>query len=154
VKKLLARLGLGDRDRLIALHRRLGLATLVIPVILLAVIVAGVVASAPPTPVAPPEGDGLFGLDEEKRREIFTRITQHEHFARSMAEEQFPDDAWSQSDAYFGHMRDLVVHLAFVHDLHTSQIFLVFDEGIRKHWPDDGGNPLPASTEPLRPRIR
>jgi hypothetical protein len=154
VKKLLDRLGLGDVDRLALLHRRLGIATLVLPAILLAIIVAGVVRSAPPTPVPPPEGDRLFGLEEEERREIFTRITRHEHFSRSMAKEQFPGDSWSQSDAYFGHMRDLVVHLARIHDLHTSQIFLVFDEGIRLHWPDDRGNPLPATTVPLRPRTR
>ncbi len=154
MKKILDRLGLGDGDRLVALHRRLGTATLVLPLVLLAIIVAGVVSSAPPAAVPPPDGDRLFGIDEERRREIFTRITRHEHFARSMAAEQFPHHAWSRSDAYFGHMRDLVVHLALIHDLHASQIFLVFDEGIRNHWPDDRGNPLPASTTPLRPRIR
>ena len=154
MKDLLARLGRGDADRLLVLHRRLALATLVLPAVLLVVLVVGVVRSAPPVPVPPPEGDGRFGLEEERRREIFTRITRHEHFSRSMAKEQFPGHARSQSDAYFGHMRDLVVHLARKHGLHTSQIFLVFDEGIREHWPDDRGNPLTATTEPLRPRTR
>ena len=154
MKNLLSRLGLDDRDRLVSYHRLLSLSTLVLPLVLLAIIVAGVVSSAPPDRVPPPDGDGLFGLSEERRREIFTRITRHEHFSRSMAVKQFPGDAWSQSDAYFGHMRDLVVHLAIIHDLHTSQIFLVFDEGIRKRWPDDQGKPLPATTEPLQPRTR
>lgn len=154
MKNLLDRLGLGDVDRLLALHRRLGAATLVLPAVLLVIIVAGVVSSTPRTALPPPDGDRLFGIEEQNRREIFTRITRHEHFSRSMAAEQFPDHEWSRSDAYFAHMRDLIVHLALIHDLHASQIFLVFDEGIRKHWPDDRGNPLPASTTPLRPRTR
>jgi hypothetical protein len=154
VKELLDRLGLGEGDRLVLLHRRLGIATLVLPAILLVGIVVGVVRAAPPTPVPPADGDSRFGLEEEERREIYTAITRHEHFSRSMAKEQFPGHAWSQSDAYFGHMRDLVVHLARTRGLHPSQIFLVFDEGIRLHWPDDRGNPLPATTVPLRPRTR
>lgn len=154
MRKILEMLDLSDPEGWLRLHRRLGLATLVLPLVLVVLVIVQVLSASRPHPVPPDRPGERFGLDDRARREIFSSFAEHEDTWRTQARIQFPDHEWSQSDSYFCHVKDHAVHYSFVHDLHYSQVFLIYDEGIHEHWPGKDGEPLPASTKPLEPRTK
>ena len=62
--------------------------------------------------------------------------------------------AWSESDDLHLRISKDVRRVARRFDLSNSEVYLIFDQGVREGWPDPEGVALPASVPPLEPRIR
>jgi hypothetical protein len=109
-------------------------------------------ASLPPIPYGATAA--RFGVPEAERRAIWLELTKHEPQWRQEAARKFPGDAWSQQDDYSSYVVHHVLELASAHRLHYSVVYMILDEGIRRHWPGPDGKPLVAVPVPLRPRIQ
>jgi hypothetical protein len=108
---------------------------------------------APPVPSIPPDHDGeRFGVSEEQRRAIFLKIADIDDGAVAMSQAKFPGMAWSQGDDQAAYERNAARQYAAQFHLNLAQIYLIIDEGIRKHWPASDGQPLRATITPLDPR--
>jgi len=134
------------------IHRLLGAATFVLPLALSVLIVREVMLDPPPGAIDPPTETTRFGLNLKQRRVIFEKFARPERRWRREARMEFPDHEWSRSDHYFKLVRERASRLARVHKVHYSVIYMIYDEGIRRRWPDRRGAPLPASVPPLDPR--
>jgi hypothetical protein len=132
--------------------RLLGVATFVLPLVLSVLVVREVLTDPPPGAVEQPTETSRHGLSLRQRKEIFGKLAKMERRWRREARMEFPDHEWSRSDHYFKLVRERASHLSRVHGVHYSVIYLIYDEGIRRRWPDGRGEPLPASVPPLDPR--
>lgn len=142
-------------------NRRQLVVALVVRVTLVALSIAVVVAvthpvwSTAPVPPVPGDaaGDVRFGLPVAERRAIFTRVVRGEPGYRRLAESRFAPHAFSvNDDRAWGEMHDARALDRERDDLTLSQIYLILDEGIRRHWPGPDGQPLRATVPPLDPR--
>lgn len=105
----------------------------------------------PPLPGTGTEGT-RFGLSLDKRHAIFSQIAATEAYSRRMGTQGFPTQPWSAEDHRCAYERDAVRGTAARFGLDLSTTYLIFDEGIRSHWPGPDGTPLVATTVPLDPR--
>ena len=109
-----------------------------------------------PRPPRPLPGEGTegsrFGLTLERRHAIFTQLAATEAYSRRMGTQGFPNDIWSAEDHRCAYERDAVRGTAARNAIDLSTAYLIFDEGIRSHWPGPDGKPLVATTIPLVPR--
>lgn len=111
------------------------------------------VTSVPgPAPV-PPSTEGVrIGLTEATPLHVFQEIARPQPEWRRRAR-RFPD-AWSRFDDYSYHVGAHIHWLAERYGLHYSQVFLIYDTGVRSGWPGANGLPMTARPVPLAPRTR
>lgn len=110
------------------------------------------------TAVKPPEpldartvgNDTRFGLTLEQRKAIYADIAGHDKEWRDLSA-RF-EDAWSQHDDYHIHVSRHIQSIAASRKLPLQVVFLIYDEGLRRHWTDAEGRWLDATWVPLRPR--
>jgi hypothetical protein len=105
----------------------------------------------PPLDVRTSAGDERFGLDLASRQAIYADIAGH-HSAWQALAARFAD-AWSQHDDYHVHLSRHVLAVASARKLPVEAVFLIYDEGLRRHWTDAAGRTLPATWVPLQPRV-
>ncbi len=106
----------------------------------------------PPPPLPAEEiDDYAFRLPEHERKQIFADIARAEQDERARAIEGKTWDGhlWSREDDRGHAERTYFRSLATKYRVSLSVIYLVMDEGIRKHWPGPDGTPLPATSPPL-----
>jgi hypothetical protein len=96
-------------------------------------------------------GDLHLEMDENTRKAIFSELAALEQKTRKDGIERntWNGHLWSREDDRGWGERMLVRSLASSHHVSVTQVYLVLDEGIRKHWPGPDGNPLPATVPPL-----
>ncbi len=94
--------------------------------------------------------DTRFGLSLDERKAIYADIAGHDKEWRELAA-RF-EDAWSQHDDYHIHVSRHIQSVAAGRKLPLQAVFLIYDEGLRRHWPDSKGVWLEATWVPLRPR--
>jgi hypothetical protein len=103
--------------------------------------------------VVPPDGDGTrFGVSLAERHAIFSEIAAAEQSWRARPP-RFPGQPWSTEDDVMAVVRDTARASAVRHQLNLTQVYLIFDEGLRDHWPGPQG-PLPTTIVSLHPRQR
>lgn len=127
-------------------------ASLLLPLAVVAALAGRMHAAEPPQAINlhTDAADNRFGLPPERRRAIFAEIASHhdEWHAQGM---RF-SDVWSQHDNYANLVSRHIHYLTAVHGLGHEVLFLIYDEGIRRRWPDPAGRPLPAQWVVLKPR--
>jgi hypothetical protein len=107
----------------------------------------------PPVAVVPPDAPGeRFGVKEEIRRKVFAELAAAEPGHRETGHTSFPTEIWSAEDHRASFERHLAASLSTRFGLSLTQVYLIFDEGIRNHWPGPDGKPLSPQTVPLKPR--
>lgn len=109
-------------------------------------------AGPPPLDVRTTGADRRFGLPLQERQAIFADIASHDAEWRELAA-RFTDE-WSQHDDYHIHVSRHVQALAAAKNLPLQAVFLIYDEGIRRHWSGPSGKPLEATWVPLKPRTQ
>jgi hypothetical protein len=109
-----------------------------------------------PAPAAIPAASSTtrFGIPEDRRREIFRMLAECENRERQRAISQntWHGHAWSRDDDLGWYIRTEARKLAGRFGISLSQVYLVFDEGIRERWPGPDGQPLRATTAPINLR--
>lgn len=140
---------LGRRD----VPRRMQRWALLLPLTAIALLAVQLrrVPAPPPLDVRTSATDVRFGLDLATRQAIYADIAGHHGEWQALAA-RFAD-AWSQHDDYHVHLSRHVLAVAAVRRLPIEAVFLIYDEGLRRHWRDVTGRTLPASWVPLKPRI-
>jgi hypothetical protein len=108
----------------------------------------------PPAEIPAASSTTRFGIPEDRRREIFRLLAESENKERQRAISQntWRGHAWSREDDLGWVQRTEARRLASRFGLSLSQIYLVFDEGIRERWPGPDGQPLRATTAPINLR--
>jgi hypothetical protein len=94
--------------------------------------------------------DTRFALSLSDRKAIYADIASHDAEWRALAS-RFEDE-WSRHDDYHIHVSRHIQTLAAMRKLQLQVVFLIYDEGLRRHWPDPKGRWLDATWVPLRPR--
>ncbi len=108
---------------------------------------------AAPVPLVPEDRPGeRFGVKDEIRKKIFQELAAAEPEHRLKGRASFPTEAWSAEDHRASFERHLAANIAARYGLSLSQVYLIFDEGIRERWPGPDGQPLSPQTVPLKPR--
>lgn len=123
-----------------------------LPLVAYAVFIVQRLVRAPGPDVVPPDrGSERFGVALAARQQLYARIVEHDPAWRRSAE-RFPD-AWSQADDYHLHVATFINGLATQFHLRQTQMFLIYDEGLREGWTGPGGAKLQARWPRLVPRI-
>ena len=109
---------------------------------------------APPLPLdaKPTVDDTRFGIAVLERQKIYAEIADH-HNEWTNYGARF-EDPWSQHDDYHNHLSRHVHLLASQHDLPDEVVFLIYDEGLHRHWVNAKGETLPPNWVPLKPRTK
>ncbi len=97
-----------------------------------------------------------YGMNAETRKAIFDELASAERAERHRAIEQntWQGDLWSREDDRGYQELTLARALSTKYGVSLTQVYLVLDEAIREKWRGPDGEPLPATTPPLRPRSR
>ncbi len=127
-------------------------ASLLLPLAVVLALVGRMHAADPPQAIdaRTDAADNRFGLPVERRRAIFAEIASHH--AQWLSYGARFTDAWSQHDDYANHVSRHIHYLSGVYGLGHEVLFLLYDEGIRRHWPDPEGRVLPGHWVVLKPR--
>ncbi|MBI5608980.1 MAG: hypothetical protein HY902_08870 [Deltaproteobacteria bacterium] len=127
-------------------------ASLLLPLCMLAGLGWRLTVAKPPAPLdARTVGnDERFGLTLVQRKAIYADIAGHDKEWRDLAA-RF-EDTWSQHDDYHIHVSRHIQNIAAARKLPLQAVFLIYDEGLRRHWTDADGRWLEATWVPLRPR--
>lgn len=133
--------GATDRGRATPRGRwvRLGL----IAGVVLGVALKAALHPAPVVPKAPPEKD---------HRALFDELVKDEPADRQRAKDDFPVQPWSRLDGFGAFEGGRFERIAGAHGFTKQQLYLVLDEGLRRHWPGPDGGVLDVATVPLSPR--
>jgi hypothetical protein len=126
---------------------------LVVATVIIVTTVRPLTAPKPPAPLPPDGPDGKrFGLSLVDRKAIFASIAATEAHSRTLGHQGFPTEPWSAEDHRTAYERDVLRETAAQRGLNLTQAYLILDEGIRARWPGPDGEPLSATTLPLKPR--
>lgn len=96
--------------------------------------------------------DVRFALPLVDRQKIYAEIADH-HTEWQNYGSRF-EDPWSQHDDYHNHLSRHVHYLAGVHSVPKEVVFLIYDEGLHRHWTNAKGETLPPNWVPLKPRTK
>ncbi len=96
-------------------------------------------------PVPPP-------LTEALEREAWVFVASEEQTMRDAAKIDFPGDAWSQDDHFFGSVAHKVHEFAGSHNASRWSVWRAVDRGMREKWPLPVGKTVRATVVPCRPR--
>jgi hypothetical protein len=131
------------------------IANLLSPLLALVVMIIPVLSAENPEERHPshPDGPRVAALAENERRALFYELVRASASWWRRTALRFPD-RWSQHDDYAFAVRTYLITAAAARGIDYTELFLVYDEGIRKHWSPAGLAPLPATWEPLKPRTR
>jgi hypothetical protein len=115
--------------------------------------------------VAPLNGDEYedhrYGMKLATRKAIFDELAAIEVEERRRAIEQNTwvgpgngprEVAWSREDDRGAREMEAARRIAKQKGLSLTQVYMVLDEAIREKWPGPDGQPLIATTPPLKPR--
>lgn len=110
-------------------------------------------APAPPPIVGQGPGRAVHAaLPETERLSIYADIADHDAEWWRLAGRW--QDAWSQHDDYHCNLGRHVAGIAVAKKLDETTLFLIYDEGVRRHLPDAHGRALKATWVPLQPRAQ
>ena len=99
--------------------------------------------------------DVAFGLTLNERQAIYATMARNTRRWWRHVEGRFPGDEWSQHDDFANNHARYVRARAEEWGLNPSQLYLVYDEGIRQGWTvGRTADRFPATWAPLRPRTR
>lgn len=133
--------------------RRAAHATLLLPALWFALVAHQVMSVPAPAPLVR-TAEQSFGMDVQERRALFLLMASMAPEWRRKAKARFKGDPWSQQDDFFAQAHLYLLDLGKRRGLHASQLHLVWDEGIRRHWRPAGEHPIPATLLPLKPRTQ
>ncbi|MCA9523889.1 MAG: hypothetical protein KC609_23130 [Myxococcales bacterium] len=95
-----------------------------------------------------------FGVPLEQRRAIFDLVTGKALRWRAEVRRRVPDNPYYRELEFHLRLRRFVRRLARAKSLDPTQVWLIVDEGIRRHWKTPRGKGFEPVIEPVKPGTR